>query len=177
VTSPTETQGKTDGKRARRLPWLIRPVDVSDASAIWRLVDQCSTLDKNSCYAYLLLCSDFADTCLAAYAGDELVGFILGYVPPKREDVLFVWQVGVSRSVRGQGLGKELLGELTRRAVARGTRYLEATVTPGNVASKRLFCSLAASRECEFATFSHFQSHHFASSQHDEELLYRIGPL
>ena len=155
----------------------VRTVNANDASAIWRLVEGCETLDKNSCYAYLLLCSDFADTCMAAFSGKQLVGFILGYRPPNRKETLFVWQVGVDGAARGKGIGKQLLAALANREVARGTRFLEATVTPGNAASMRLFSSFAASRECEMVTSPHFTSNQFASSQHDDELLIRIGPL
>ena len=120
----------------------IRTADLTDAAAIWRLVCGCETLDNNSCYAYLLLCSDYADTCLVSYDGDRLAGFVAGYVPPKRADVVFVWQIGVDPRYRGQGLGLQLLSQLVNRS-ADGVRYLEATVTPGNYASQRLFHSLA----------------------------------
>jgi len=155
----------------------IRPAELADGAAIWQLVSESETLDTNSCYTYLLLCGDFADTCLVSYDGDELAGFVAGYVPPQRADTVFVWQIGVGASHRGQGLGRHLLGCFADRAIARGVRYLEATVTPSNEASERLFRSLAESQGWELAVTRRFEAHHFAGLQHEQELLFRIGPL
>ena len=150
---------------------------MTDGAAIWRLVCQTDVLDTNSCYAYLLLCTDFADTCLVSYDGERLAGFVTGYVPPPRPDVLFVWQIGVDPAYRGRGLGRALLSQLVARVAARGTRYVEATVTPDNAASRRLFQWLADGHACPLVTTSHFESRHFPTAQHDPEQLLRIGPL
>ncbi len=150
---------------------------MTDGAAIWRLVCQTDVLDTNSCYAYLLLCTDFADTCLVSYDGERLAGFVTGYRPPGRPDVLFVWQIGVDPAYRGRGLGRALLGRLVERAAAQGVRYLEATVTPDNDASRRLFRWLADARRCELATTSRFEPPHFAAAEHEPEQLIRIGPL
>ena len=53
---------------------------------VWRLVVEGGGLDANSPYLYLVMCSDFADTCRVAYDGDALVGFVVGYHPPTRPD-------------------------------------------------------------------------------------------
>lgn len=155
----------------------IRPAELADGVAIWQLVSESDTLDTNSCYTYLLLCSDFADTCLVSYDGDRLAGFVAGYIPPPRDDTVFVWQIGVSASYRGEGLGRQLLSRFVDRAIASGVRYLEATVTPSNTASERLFRSLAQSRGWELTVTRRFEAHHFAGLQHEQELLFRIGPL
>lgn len=155
----------------------IRPAELADGAAIWRLVSESETLDTNSCYMYLLLCSDFVDTCLVSYDGDQLAGFVVGYVPPRRDDTVFVWQIGVGIPYRRQGLGRQLLSRFVERAVARGVRYLEATVTPGNHASQQLFRSLAHSRDWELTETRRLEAHHFADSHHEEEHLFRIGPL
>ncbi len=154
----------------------VRSPNVTDAAAIWRLVCACEALDDNSCYAYLLLCSDFADTCLVSCDGNRLAGFVAGYVPPKRPDVVFVWQIGVDPRYREQGLGRQLLSQLIDRAPD-DTRYLEATVTPNNHGSRRLFQSLADSRGWTLTTSRHFDTIHFADQEHEEELLIRIGPF
>jgi L-2,4-diaminobutyric acid acetyltransferase len=154
----------------------VRSPNVTDAAAIWRLVSACESLDDNSCYAYLLLCSDYADTCLVSYDGERLAGFVAAYVPPKRADVVFVWQIGVDPRYRGQGLARQLLSGLIDQAGG-SIRYLEATVTPDNRASQRLFQSLADSRGWTLTTASHFDKDQFADPEHEAELLIRIGPI
>jgi len=92
---------------------LRRPTD-GDGYNLHQLVARCQPLDTNSVYCNLLQCSDFADTAIAAEnAQGELVGFISGYRPPARPDTLFVWQVAVDSSMRGQGLALRMLLALT----------------------------------------------------------------
>ena len=153
---------------------LRRPTD-GDGYNLHQLVARCQPLDTNSVYCNLLQCSDFADTAIAAEnAQGELVGFISGYRPPSRPDTLFVWQVAVDSSMRGQGLALRMLLALTER-VARehGVRYMETTISPDNAASqalfKRAFDKLGA--DCTTRTlFS--RAEHFAG-QHEDEVLYR----
>ncbi len=157
---------------------LRRPTD-GDGYNLHQLVARCQPLDTNSVYCNLLQCSDFADTAIAAEnAQGELVGFISGYRPPSRPDTLFVWQVAIDSSMRGQGLALRMLLALTER-VARehGVRYMETTISPDNAASqalfKRAFDKLGA--DCTTRTlFS--RAEHFAG-QHEDEVLYRAGPF
>ena len=156
---------------------LRRPVD-TDGYALSQLIERCPPLDTNSVYCNLLQCTDFSATSIAADNNDgELVGFISGYRPPARPDTLFIWQVAVDSSMRGQGLGISMLMALVERTVAEGVRYLETTISPGNDASEALFAKafrqlgVTASTEVVFS-----RAHHF-NGQHDDEVLYRAGPF
>lgn len=152
----------------------IRSPTVRDAADIWRLVRDCDVLDTNSCYAYLLVCRDFCDTSLVATSAGQVVGFVAGYVPPGRPDVVFVWQVGVGPRARKQGVAKALLHALVATAARRGIRYLEATVTPSNAASMRLFRSVSEDLNGEFRVTDGFSQDDFGSSEHEPEQAIRI---
>lgn len=157
---------------------LRRPTD-GDGYSLNQLVANCPPLDTNSVYCNLLQCSDFADTAIAAEDPQgRLVGFISGYCPPARPDTLFVWQVAVDSSMRGQGLALRMLLALTARVAAeRGVRYLETTISPDNAASQALFRRAFARLGAEFETRTLFsRSVHFAG-RHEDEVLYRAGPF
>ena len=116
-----------------------QPTD-EDGYPLHQLVARCQPLDTNSVYCNLLQCTDFADTAIAAEnAQGELVGFISGYCPPARPDTLFVWQVAVDSSMRGQGLALRMLLALVARLAPHGVQYIETTITPDNAASQALF--------------------------------------
>ena len=85
------------------------------ALAVHKLVADSGVLDLNSTYAYVLLCTDFADSSIVAERDGRVCGFIGGYHPPQRPDVLFVWQVVVAASERGTGLGGAMLDALVHR--------------------------------------------------------------
>ena len=147
----------------------------TDGVALHQLVANCPPLDPNSLYCNLLQCSHFADTAVAAEVDGKLVGFISGYTPPGKPDTLFVWQVAVDASMRGQGLGGKMLGALVERT---GATWMETTVTLDNAASWGMFRSFARKRgaECEDCGPLFDRDRHFGGL-HDSEHLARLGPF
>src|SRR5690606_15860277 len=68
----------------------LRRPRAADGAALFDLIAACPPLDLNSRYCNLLHCTHFADTSVAAERDGVLVGFISGYLPPRRSDTLFV---------------------------------------------------------------------------------------
>jgi len=70
-----------------------------------------------------------------------------------------------------------MLDGLVARDELADVRFLEATVTPSNEASHRLFNAFAGrfGARCEVSPF--FAADLFAEADHEAEDLYRIGPL
>ena len=155
---------------------ILRRPNIDDAAAIWQLV-RAGDLDDNSCYAYLLLCDHFADTCLVAAVNQEICGFVAAYRPPIRPNVVFVWQIGVAAAARRQGVAKRLLHALVSLPACREVRFLEATVTPSNAASRRLFQSLATDLGVPCHIEQGFAAKMLGCEDHEQEELFRIGPF
>lgn len=143
---------------------------------MWRLVRASKTLDVNSPYAYLLLCSDFADTSLVAECNGQIVGFVGGYRPPARRASIFVWQILVAEPGRGRGIGARMLAALLDGAVRRGADTLEATVTPSNTASRALFLGFARDRGLSCREETAFAAELFPA-EHEPEVRLVIGPV
>lgn len=156
---------------------LLRQPQVADGTSIWRLVRDTGVLDVNSPYSYLMLCKFFSDTCVVAEHDGQIVGFVSAFRLPANQETLFVWQVVVAESQRGNGLGKALLQELIGREVCKNVRYLEATVSPSNRLSQALFRGLAR----DFATCCEvsecFPANLFPEGTHESEMTFRIGPF
>lgn len=181
ISVPHSSNGHSPARQSH--PWqqfLRRPVD-ADAVAIHRLVAAAEVLDVNSTYAYLLMATDFADTCIVADRDGRLDGLITGYHPPNRPDVLFVWQVAVSDSVRGTGLAATMLDELTRRVLVERHGHpitVEATVAPSNSASRALFHAFARRHGVPITEHSRFAAEHLTADEaHEDEPVLRIGPI
>jgi L-2,4-diaminobutyric acid acetyltransferase len=155
---------------------VFRNPVIDDGAAIWNLVSASGVLDPNSPYLYLLLCKDFADTCIVAMRDDQLMGFATGYRPPHRENVIFLWQVGVDAAARGQGLGKRLVAHFLRNDGARGASVLETTVAPSNEASRALFRGIARDLDAGCDVQPCFRASQFPGAGHEDEELFRIGP-
>lgn len=136
---------------------------------MWRVARDSGELDLNSSYAYLILAQHFADTCRVALDGDEVVGFVTGYLLPDDVAHLFVWQVAVDASVRGQGVAGRLLDDLVDSAPEITT--VKTTVAEDNVSSRRLFVRWAAKRGATITSQPLFTADQFPDSHVDEPML------
>ena len=156
----------------------FRQPNGGDGHALHQLVARCQPLDTNSVYCNLLQCTDFAETAIAAENADgNLVGFISGYRPPARQDTLFVWQVAVDSSMRGQGLALRMLLALIARVAVKGVRFIETTISPDNAASQALFLKAFNQLGISHSTSTLFVSKRHFAGLHEDEVLYRAGPL
>ncbi|MGH3715588.1 MAG: diaminobutyrate acetyltransferase [Micromonosporaceae bacterium] len=158
------------------------PPKPDDGAELWRMARDSQTLDLNSPYMYLLGASHFAETSVIARVAGRPVGFVWGYRRPDAPDTLFVWQVAVDPAYRGRRLAHGMLAALVDRLEP---RYLEATVTPDNLASAALFTGFAQQAGAPLDTTqvlfdaSHFPAGatHQLGATHQPEVLFRIGPL
>jgi L-2,4-diaminobutyric acid acetyltransferase len=158
----------------------LRTPTPQDAADLWWCVRDSGSLDLNSPYAYLLVCSDFADTSIVARDDEGLLGFVAAYRPPRDPDAVFVWQVAVAPRARGQGLGQRLLVSLLASDANRTARELTATVTPDNEASLALFRGVARRLGAGCRELERFPAALFpddGDGGHLPEVELRIGPL
>ncbi|MER5773611.1 diaminobutyrate acetyltransferase [Streptomyces sp. NPDC002039] len=154
--------------------------DVEDGASLWRIARDSKALDLNSSYSYLLWCRDFAGSSVVARdESGRPVGFVSGYRRPEAPDTLFVWQVAVDESLRGQGVAGALLDGLSvREASKQPLRCVETTITPDNAASERLFAAYAARHGAPLTREVLFAPGDFPEADaHAPEVLHRIGPL
>ena len=159
----------------------FRKPTVEDGPSIYDLVTRSKPLDVNSRYLYLLQCSHFANTCAVAESDGSVQAFISAYVRPDQPETLFVWQVVVDSSLRGQGIAGKLITELLARPHLADIRYVEATVNPSNNASRSLFASLARKSNCEMTETMLFEAELLSNGTddgaHEAEILLRVGPI
>lgn len=152
--------------------------DASEGAGMWELVKETGVLDLNSAYLYLMMGHYYGQTCLVAKKNDQVRGFVMGFIPPGRENCYFLWQVGVSVTARGQGLATRMIQHLLKQPACKNVRYLETTITPSNAASRKLFQGLARRWDAKLKIQTGFDAslfpHHAA---HESEDLFSIGPF
>ncbi|WP_245001143.1 diaminobutyrate acetyltransferase [Caldalkalibacillus thermarum] len=154
----------------------LRKPCLGDGAAIWSLVKETGTLDVNAAYTYLMMCRNFKDTCVVAELNNTVVGFVSAYLHPQKQDTLFVWQVAVSESQRGQGLATQMLHELFKRRTCQNIRFLETTISPSNKASQALFRKLARDFDTYCNVTTCFETDQFPDD-HESEMLFIIRPF
>ncbi|MGP4080322.1 diaminobutyrate acetyltransferase [Pseudalkalibacillus sp. R45] len=149
---------------------------LEDGKSMWQIVNDTS-LDQNSSYKYIMMSEFFSETCVVAKINDQTVGFVTAFIPPEQPEVVFVWQIGVDPNERGKGIASKMLTELINRPICNDVRYLEATVTPSNQASRSLFEGFARHQDTECEITERFADDLFPSDDHESELNFRIGPF
>jgi L-2,4-diaminobutyric acid acetyltransferase len=157
---------------------VFRKPEIRDGKRVHEIARASKTLDVNSVYHYLLLCRCFADTSMVAEKQGRVIGFCTAFTPPAAPDTVFVWQVAVDQKERGQGVGVRILVEIINNLRASNIRYLDATITPSNTASIRLFTAAAKKLNAPF-TFDKvfFSAADFGENAHESEKLFHIGPI
>ena len=158
------------------LSFEFQSVQSSDGATLWRLVQSIGTLELNSAYLYLLMATDFGQTCLLAKHQGQPAGMVIGYRPPREPEAAFVWQVGLLPRFRGQGLGLRMLEAWRELPANLDARWVTATVDPHNRASQALFAALAQRLDVPLAQQPHFTTDQFPI-EHPAEPLLRIGPI
>lgn len=151
-------------------------LEYGDGGAMWRLARESGVLEENAEYTYHMFSHFFGETSTVADLDGKAVGFVAGFRPPYREDSLFVWQIAVAEEARGRGLAAAMLHGLIQRLSPR-IHYLEATVTPDNEASMRTFRKIARDLDTSVTEEVLFPGNRFHGPSHEDEVLFRIGPI
>lgn len=99
------------------------------AADVWNLIALCPQLDRNSLYCELLLCPDFADTCVLVERAGEVVGWMSACRWPSDPSTVFIWQIAVHRKLRNIRLGKDLIRSALNRPPCEGVTHIKCTVT------------------------------------------------
>lgn len=161
----------------RKGSWSIEAPMETDASMIRTIAQNSRSLDVNSTYAYLLCCSIFKRTTRVLRKQTIIGGFATGLLKPDTPDELFIWQVAVAELAQGKGLGLAMILDIIRGEVSRGVRFVEATVTPSNERSFRMFQKVATELRCPLNRTAGFKSELFETESHPPEECIRIGPV
>jgi L-2,4-diaminobutyric acid acetyltransferase len=156
---------------------VLRRPTLSDAVRIFDLIQNSENLDKNSLYLYMLLCRDFSSTCRVAELGNNIAGVVTAYLPSHQPKLVFVWQVAVAKEYRGRGIALAMLTDMVAGLAAADPWLLQTTITPSNLASQKLFESLAARFHAPISVTDGFHESLFEPYRHEPERLYTIGPI
>lgn len=144
---------------------------------MFRIVKESGVLDVNSAYSYLLWGEYFSETSCIAQIDQKVIGFVSGFIQPDAPDTLFVWQIAIDQNYHGKGLATMLLQQLIDQVKNKDINFLEATVTPTNIPSSKLFHKIARNHNTECSIETRFASEQFPDRTTEEEQTHRIGPL
>ena len=99
----------------------------------------CPPMENYPEHVYKIILRYFGDYCFIAEENEQIIGFVLGIVPQSLESTYFLWDIGVTPSYRGQGIGGKLVREVEKELGKMGIKRVELTIDPDNIPSQKLF--------------------------------------
>jgi L-2,4-diaminobutyric acid acetyltransferase len=149
-----------------------------DAQSIFDLAQPYKPyIGTNPRYTYLLIATHFQKTSVVVedVQSKQIVGFISGYlVPDTAEKTLFLWEIGVREGFHGNGLYLRMIHHLITKI---NPVWVEATTNPSNRSSVERLGILSKDMNAKLSASVLFKEALFGASNHEDELLYRIGPI
>jgi phosphoribosylamine--glycine ligase len=117
----------------------VRSPNETEFMRIHRFVKSCDRMEKYPEHLYRIVLRYHGDVCFVAESKGRIVGFVMGMRSEREPEKIFIWEIGVNRKMRGQGVATRLLNAMESKALDMGCRRMEATIDPANRASYSLF--------------------------------------
>ena len=166
----------TPTKRRTSAPVTVRTMELRDMAAVYELGEDLFTSDKWPAlyrtwdeYEVVELFASDGEFCLVAVADEsdedeeEVVGFALGALLEKRHSAwsygYLIW-MGVDPNLKGRGIGRRLLAELTDRFIEAGARMMLVDTAGDNEGALRFFRSQGFGHELEHVYLSRNLGNH-----------------
>jgi len=104
---------------------------------------------------------------------DQIVGFLSSYIKPEDATCLFIWQIAVSKEVRGLNIAANLLRWLMKQPSCKDVKSVEGTIG----ASEKLLKRFAREHNANYQLSTFLEASQFGDESHEEELLFIMSPF
>jgi phosphoribosylamine--glycine ligase len=141
IGTPELTRSKVQTvNQLRGAEFRVRTAKETDFLDVYDFVSACPPLENYAEHVYKILLRYFGNSCFIAEMRNRIVGFVLGLISQTHaQPTYFLWQIGISPSMQGTGLGKRLLKEVEKQVTGLGCQRIELTIDPENIPSQKLF--------------------------------------
>ncbi len=117
----------------------IRKATQEDFLSVHQFTAVCPPMENYPEHVYKIILRYFGNYCFIAEEKSQIIGFAMGIVPQSFPDTYFLWQIGITPSYQGQGIGGELVREVENELKKLGFKRIELTIDPVNLPSQKLF--------------------------------------
>ncbi len=118
---------------------IIRKATQEDFLRVHQFTAGCPPMENYPEHVYKIILRYFGDYCFIAEEKGQIIGFAMGIVPQSFPGTYFLWQIGVTPSHQGQGIGGKLVREVENELRKLGFKRIEVTIDPVNLPSQKLF--------------------------------------
>ncbi|GFO95961.1 N-acetyltransferase GCN5 [groundwater metagenome] len=117
----------------------IRKATQEDFLSVHKFTAGCPPMENYPEHVYKIILRYFGDYCFVAEENEHIIGFAMGIVPQSFPGTFFLWQIGITPSRQGQGIGGKLVREIENELKKLEFKRIEVTIDPVNLPSQKLF--------------------------------------
>ena len=117
----------------------IRKATQEDFLRVHRFTAGCPPMENYPEHVYKIILRYFGDYCFVAEENGQIIGFAMGIVPQSFPGTFFLWQIGITPSRQGHGIGGKLVREVENELRKLEFKRIEVTIDPANLPSRKLF--------------------------------------
>jgi len=153
---------------------VIRNCTIEDVDRVRRFVDLCKPLELHTPFTYWTLFNYFSNLCFLMMEGEELIGFISGIRSSLDKDVVYLWQIGISKEQRGKNYASLLIDHFIKAVIGMDCNKIQVSISPENQASYNTFVKYAKEHSYNFAKIGEVKYNDQLSDKKEYEILYQI---
>lgn len=108
---------------------IIRNCNSEDAITLRNLAKKCKPLDVHTHYTYWVICHLFGESCFLLFDENKPIGYIASLI---KDDVLFIWQIGILKEYRNKKYSRDLLNAVKDYALQKKCTKILVSISPEN---------------------------------------------
>ncbi|MEN6379478.1 MAG: GNAT family N-acetyltransferase [Methanofastidiosum sp.] len=153
---------------------IIRNCTVEDVENVRKFVNACKPLELHTPFTYWTLFNYFSNLCFLMIEGEELIGFISGIRSSLDKDVVYLWQIGISKEQRGKNYALLLIDHFIKAVIDMDCNKIQVSISPENQASYNTFVKYAKKNSYTFAKIGEVKYNDQLSDKKEYEILYEL---
>lgn len=110
----------------------VRNITKEDGPILRKLASDCGPLDVHTPYTYWVVSSFFGETGFVLEEEEKPIGYIMNL---QKNDILFIWQIGILSEYRGNKFTRKLLDAVFKYARENGIKEILVTIASENKTS------------------------------------------
>lgn len=153
---------------------IIRKCMVEDVDILRRFVAECKPLELHTPFTYWTLFNYFSNLCFLMVDEEKVIGFISGVRSSLDNEIVYLWQIGVSKDHRGKNCASLLLDHFIKAVIDLDCSKIQVSISPENQSSYNAFVRYAKENSYSFEKIGEVKYYDQLSDKNEFEILYQI---
>ena len=153
---------------------MIRKCTVEDVDSLRIFVNECKPLELHTPFTYWAIFNYFSNLCFLMIEEEKIIGFISGVRSSLDKDIVYLWQIGISKDYRGKNYAFLLIDHFIKAVIGLDCNKIQVSISPENQSSYNAFTKYTKENSFSFVKIGEVKYYDQLSDKKEYELLYQI---